>query len=57
MSPVEAQKLAESQADLIVDAIEAVLTGLGLSPEQYERGRELAAKALMAVSSEGWRPL
>jgi hypothetical protein len=56
-SPEERVKLAEEVADRVVTAIEAVLKGLNLSPEDWERGRKLAADALRAVAVEGWSPL
>lgn len=57
MSPADQLRLAETQADRIVSAIMAVLVGLGLSEEDQERGRKLAADALRAVSVQGWSPL
>ena len=56
LSPEEMNKLAESQANVMVDVIEAVLAGLKLSPEQYEHGRKLASEVLAAVAAEGWAP-
>jgi hypothetical protein len=57
MSQAEKTKLAEEQADLLVGVIWAVLDGLGLSDEVWEKGRLLAEKALQAVTPEGWEPL
>ena len=57
MSPNEQHKLAEEQADLLVGVIWAVLDGLGLNDEEWEKGRLLAEKALQAVVEEGWAPL
>ena len=57
MSPAEQHKLAEEQADLLVGVIWAVLDGLRLSDEEWERGRLLAEKALQAVVEQGWQPL
>ncbi len=45
MSPTESHKLAEEQADLLVGVIWAVLDGLGLSVEDWEKGSLLAEKA------------
>jgi hypothetical protein len=56
MSPNEQHKLAEEQADLLVGVIWAVLDGLGLSDEEWEKGRLIAEKALQAVVEEGWSP-
>ena len=50
-------KLVETQADRVVGVITAVLDGLALSDEAWERGRKLAAEALRAVAVEGWSPL
>jgi len=55
--PADQVRLAYAQADQIVGAITAVLDGLGLSAEDRERGRKLAADALRAASVEGWCPL
>jgi len=57
MSPTEQHKLAEEQADLLVGVIWALLDGLGLNDEEWEKGRLLAEKALQAVVEEGWSPL
>jgi hypothetical protein len=57
MSPTEQHKLAEEQADLLVGVIWAVLDGLGLNDEEWEKGRLLAEKALQADVEEGWAPL
>ncbi len=57
LPPADQIKLLETQADRIVEAVRAVLDGLGLSREDWERGRKLAAEALRAVAEEGWSPL
>jgi hypothetical protein len=57
MSPAEKTKLAAEQADMLVGVIWAVLDGLGLSVEDWEKGRLLAEKALQGVVEEGWSPL
>ena len=57
LSPEEQRKLNVELADLIADAITAVLDGLDLSPEDWDRGRNLAMDALTAVTQEGWVPL
>jgi hypothetical protein len=57
LPPDQMRKLAEGDADRIVGVISAVLDGLALSDEDWERGRNLAAEALRAVAVEGWSPL
>jgi hypothetical protein len=57
MSSADQRKLAETQADEIVHVILAVLDGLGLSEEDWDRGHDLASDALRAASAEGWSPL
>jgi hypothetical protein len=57
LSPADQAKLAGEQADLLVGVIWAVLDGLGLSDDDWEKGRLLAEKALQAVVEEGWSPL
>jgi hypothetical protein len=57
LSPAEKTKLAGEQADLLVGVLFAVLDGLGLSDEDWEKGRSIAEKALQAVVEEGWSPL
>ena len=57
LSSADQIKLVETQADRIVGVISAVLDGLRLSDEDWERGRKLAAEALRAVAAEGWSPL
>jgi hypothetical protein len=57
LSPAEKTKLGAEQADLLVGVIWAVLDGLGLSDEVWEKGRLLAEKALQAVVEECWEPL
>jgi hypothetical protein len=56
-SAADQAKLAQVQADEIVDAIATVLDGLHLSDEERDRGFDLAVEALTAASSEGWQPL
>jgi hypothetical protein len=55
-SPADLAKLADSQADMLVGVLRAVLDGLGLSDEQWERGSEIASDALRACSVQGWEP-
>ena len=55
-NPADLAKLADSQADMLVGVIRAVLDGLGLSDEQWERGREIAQEALTACTVQGWEP-
>jgi hypothetical protein len=55
-NPVDLAKLADSQADMLVGVIRAVLDGLGLPDEQWERGSEIASDALRACAVEGWEP-
>ena len=57
LSPEDMRKLADAQADVIVEVIEGILDGLALSPEQYEHGRKLASELFAAVVAEGWSPL
>jgi hypothetical protein len=57
LRPADQRKLTHDLADLVADVITAVLDGLGLSDGDWERGRELAEKALTAVTQEGWAPL
>ena len=56
-SPTDLAKIAEAQADRIEVVIESLLKGLGLSAEQYERGRTIAYEALRAQTVERWEPL
>ena len=44
------------EADMLVGVIKAVLDGLGLPDEQWERGSEIASDALRACAVEGWEP-
>jgi hypothetical protein len=55
-SPADLAKLADSQADMLVGVIRAVLDGLGLSDAQWERGSEIASDALRACTVPGWEP-
>ena len=55
-SPADLAKLADSQADMLVGVIRAVLDGLGLPDEQWERGSEIVSDALRACAVEGWEP-
>lgn len=50
LEPAEQAQLSEAQAEVIVEVIESTLRGLGLGPEQLERGRELAAAGLRGAS-------
>jgi hypothetical protein len=56
-NPADLAKLADSQADMLVGVIRAVLDGLGLSDEDWERGSKIASDALRACSVQGWEPL
>ena len=40
----------------MVGVITAVLDGLGLSDEGWQRGSEIARKVLTACSRQGWEP-
>jgi hypothetical protein len=53
LSPADARRLAEAQAETIVGVITRVLEGLELDPDQQLRGRELAAQELRRVSQGG----
>jgi len=55
-NPADLAKLADSQADMLVGVIRAVLDGLGLPDEQWERGSEIASDALRACTVPGWEP-
>ena len=55
-NPADLAKLADSQADMLVGVIRAVLDGLGLPDEQWERGSEIAQEALRACTVPGWEP-
>ena len=55
-SPADLAKLADSQADMLVGVIRAVLDGLGLSDEQWEHCSEIASDALRACTVPGWEP-
>jgi hypothetical protein len=55
-SPADLAKLADSQADMLVGVIRAVLDGLGLSDAEWERGSEIASEALRACTVPGWEP-
>jgi hypothetical protein len=55
-NPADLAKLADSQADMLVGVIRAVLDGLGLPDAEWERGSEIASEALRACSVPGWEP-
>ena len=55
-NPADLAKLADSQADMLVGVIRAVLDGLGLSDSEWERGSEIASEALRACTVPGWKP-
>jgi len=55
-NPADLAKLADSQADMLVGVIRAVLDGLGLPDAEWERGSEIASDALRACAVEGWEP-
>lgn len=44
-------KLAENQAELLATAVKAILTGLNLTPEQWELAPKVVAAQLRAVSA------
>jgi len=50
-------RLLSDQADLMADVMEAVLDGLGLSQEDWERGRDIALRELRAAAGQDWEPL
>lgn len=53
LSPADARRLAEAQAETIVGVITRVLEGPELDHDRQLRGRELAAQELRKVSAEG----
>jgi hypothetical protein len=55
-NPADLAKLADSQSDMLVGVIKAVLDGLGLPDEQWDRGSEIASDALRACTVPGWEP-
>jgi len=55
-NPADLAKLADSQADMLVGVIHAVLDGLGLSDAEWDRGSEIAQEALTACTVPGWEP-
>jgi hypothetical protein len=57
MSPAEKVKLGETQADLVVGTIRAMLDGIGITDEQHARAIDIAIAGLRAASNEGWEPL
>jgi len=57
LSPADQVKLAHTQADQIVHVILAVLDGLGLSHEDWERGLDIAMRALRGSTEDDWSPL
>jgi hypothetical protein len=57
LDPGEQAKLTQELADVVAQVITTVLDGLGLSNADWERGRNLAMEAVMAVTQEGWSPL
>jgi hypothetical protein len=54
-SPAELAAISESQAQTLLRVINAVLDGIGLTPEQRERGVEIAVVELRGVSDEDSR--
>ena len=54
--PADQAKIAYAEADMMVGVITAVLDGLGLPDEGWQRGSEIARKALTACSRRGWEP-
>ena|ERR1035437_3668627 len=55
-NPADLAKLADSQEDMLVGVIRAVLDGLGLSDAEWQRGSEIASEALRACTVPGWEP-
>jgi hypothetical protein len=55
-NPADLAKLADSQADMLVGVITAVLDGLGLPDAEWDRGSEIASEALRACTVPGWEP-
>ncbi len=54
-SPAELAAISESQAQTLLRVLNAVLDGIGLTPEQRERGVEIAVVELRGVSDEDAR--
>ncbi len=54
-SPAELAAITESQGQTLLRIINAVLDGIGLTPEQRERGVEIAVVELRSVSDEDAR--
>jgi hypothetical protein len=54
-SPAERAAISEGQADTLLGVITAVLDGIGLTREQRERAREIAAVELRRAASEDSR--
>jgi len=57
MSPAEQVKIAETQADLVVGVIRAMLDGIDITDEQHARAIEIRVKGLRAAAGQGWEPL
>ncbi len=51
-SPAELAAISESQAETLKGVIEAVLDGIGLTPEQRERAIEIAVTELRRAGGE-----
>jgi hypothetical protein len=54
-TPAELAAISESQANTLQGIIEAVLDGIGLTPEQRERANEILVTELRGVSDEDAR--
>ncbi len=51
-TPAESAAISESQAETLLIVINAVLDGIGLTPEQRERGVEIAVVELHRAGGE-----
>lgn len=52
-TPAELAAISERQGETLLGVINAVLDGIGLTPEQRKRGVEIAVAALRRASEEG----
>lgn len=51
-TPAQLAAISESQADTLRGVIEAVLDGIGLTPEQHEHAIEIAVRELRRAGGE-----
>jgi hypothetical protein len=51
-TPAEVDRIAHSQADSLAAVINTVLDGIGLTPEQRDRGTEIAISELRRATSD-----